>query len=163
MATRILFACWSAIPALLLLVGQHRLIYDLLGPLPELAVAAATGLLNLSWYEIAYVIGTAAKRPVVYVALPWVAIASALLPALALAKPRLFRGAAALHLAIGLLLGGLAFALVAWRTVRGFGDSWRLATSLAFCVAHGAWGLHFVLRRAPRRSEAPAPSLSLQP
>ena len=143
MATRALHAGWCAVSAVVLLSGQHRAFYHLLDSLsvPALATSALAGLANLSWYELAYAVGSGLKSPRVFALLPWVGIAAGLAAAAGL----LFSGArwqrrlALLQLACGLVVGGLALGVLIWRAVRGFDDPWRLVTAIAFLAAHASW------------------------
>lgn len=157
MATRYVHAAWCGISALLLATGGHRAFYEALGAIaaPEVAAAALTGLLNLAWYELAYVVGGGLKSAGVFVALPYLGIAAGLAAAV-LVRTRFHIHAAAAQLAIGLLVGGLALAVLGWRTVRGFPDPWRLVAILAFLAGHGAWAVQLWRARAERPVPAPA-------
>jgi hypothetical protein len=146
MATRSLYAAWCAISAVVLLSGQHRAFYRLLDALsvPALAAAALTGIANLAWYELAYAVGSGLKSPRLFAALPWVGIAAGLAAAAGLlVGGRWPRRLALLQLGCGLAVGGLALGVVAWRTVRGFDDPWRLVTTIALLAAHAAWLTRF--------------------
>lgn len=149
MGIRTFYAGWNALVAVLLLTGTHRLLYALVGPAPEPVAGALAGIANLAWYEVAYVIGSALRRPEVFIAIPYVAIATAALPAVTLARPAWSRRAALLHAATGLLFGGLALAILAIRAARGFGDSWRLVAAVFFVATHLAWAVVLVRRPLP--------------
>ena len=152
MATRAFYAAWCAVSALLLLAGQHRAVYRALDALsvPQLGTSAVTGLANLSWYELAYVVGGGAKSARLFVVLPYLGIAVGLLAAGGLlAGARWHRRAALLQLACGVGVGGLGLAVLLWRAMRGFGDPWRLVNTVAFLGATAAWIL--VFWRAPAR------------
>jgi hypothetical protein len=155
MATRLAYAAWCAVPALVVLSGQHRILYRALGEMeiPGLAVAALTGAANLAWHELAYAVGSGLKSARAFVLLPWVGAAAAL-GAAACAGTRFFRYAAVVQAAIASAIGGLALAVLAWRTVRGFPDPWRLVATLAFLAAQAAWFL-VLLRRGELRRGGP--------
>jgi len=152
MATRLAYAAWCALPALLVLSGQHRVFYRALGGLeiPALAVAALTGAANLAWYELAYVVGSGLKNARVFLVLPYVGTATALGAALC-ARTRFFWHSAVVQAATSSVIGGLALAVLAWRTVHGFPDTWRLVATLAFLAAQAAWFLALLRRGELRR------------
>jgi len=152
MATRLAYAAWCALPALVVLSGQHRVFYRALGglELPDLAVAALTGAANLAWYELAYAAGSGLKSARVFLALPWAGAAAALGAAVCV-RTRFFRYAAVVQAATASAIGGLALAVLAWRAVRGFPDPWRLAATLAFLATQAAWFLALLQRGELRR------------
>lgn len=156
MATRALHGLWCAVPALLLLAGQHRLLYELLGGAPVTAVATATGLLNLAWYEVGYAVGGGLKSAPVFIVLPYAGVATNLLAGVAAfaAGGRFWGRAAAVQLAAGFGAGGLALAVLAWRAARGFQDPWRLAATVAFLAAHAAFAVAIRHARGAAREAA---------
>jgi hypothetical protein len=157
MATR-LFAAWCGVAALVVLGGQHRVLYRVADALavPELAVAVLTGATGLAWYEVAYAVGRGLKSARVFVLLPYLGVAAGLAAAAGLlAGPRWLLRGAAVHIACALVAGGLGLAVVLWRTVRGYPDPWRLAAMATFVLVQAAWALHLL---RVRRSAAGAPA-----
>jgi hypothetical protein len=152
-----LYAAWSVISSLLVAAGAHREAYHVLRglSLQSLVVAAATGLANLSWYEVAYVVGGGLKRVAVFDVIPILGVGAGLLGgASILARPPWNRLVPLAHVALGLLLGGLSLLVLAWRHVRGFEDPWRLVATLGFLAGYAAWGVMFAARSrgTPRTS-----------
>jgi hypothetical protein len=157
------YAAFCAVTALVVLAGQHRAFYRLLDAVstPEPVIAAVTGLAGLAWYELAYAVGGGLKNVRIFLAVPWLGAGVALLASAgAMAGGRWQRRAAALHLSVALGVGGLALAVLLWRTVRGYPDPWRVIATIAFLATHAAWALRFLAgwrtERLAARAGAPA-------
>ncbi len=121
--------------------------------LPPLVVSALTGLLNLSWYELSYVVGGGLKSVSIYLALPFMGAATGLVSAVSMVIPRRLRPPILiLHFAFSVSVGILSLAVLSWRYIRGYGDLWRTITTIAFLAAYYAWIQYF---RRPERAVNP--------
>jgi hypothetical protein len=126
--------------------GLHRALYSLLQllSLPQLFISAMTGLTNLGWYEIAYVVGGGMKNVNVYNVIPYVGGATGLISAVFLiSNVRIRRFVLLLHLGFSILLGFLGLAVLGWRMVRHMEDPWRMVVAIAFLFFYGFWFFYF--------------------
>ena len=140
------YALVVGISSLMILFGQHRGLYTLLQilSLPQLFISAMTGLTNLGWYEIAYLVGGGVKNVNVYNVIPYVGGATGLISALLLiSNVRFKRLVLLLHLGFSILLGFLGLAVLGWRMARHMEDSWRLVATIAFLLFYALWVLYF--------------------
>jgi len=141
-----LYAGLITVSSLLVATGHHRAVYSLLraSGIPSMGISILAGLLNLSWYEIAYAVGGGLKMVGVYNALPILGCATGLLSGgLILTGLRLRRPVLLVHLSVSLVLSSLALVVLVWRLVRGMGDPWRITTTLVFLAATCAWAFYF--------------------
>jgi hypothetical protein len=124
---------------LLILSGQHRLLYEL--SLPDVAEAVVAGALNLGWNEYAYLIGKPTKRVEVFDGLPMIASASGIIVAVsALSRFSLRYRLTLLYLVFGC---GIALMSLIVLIKQGAEDTWRLATTLSFLLSNILWFFYF--------------------
>ena len=145
-----LYAILIASSSLLIPFGLHRTFYALLRDLsvPALGISALTGITNLSWYELAYVIGGAFKTVILFTLLPFLGSATGLLSVgLQFTGVRWRQRILMAHLAFGLAVATLSLMILLWRLWRGFVDPWRLVTVTTFLLAYGGWIIYFVKSR----------------
>jgi len=142
----ILFGCTSLCVAL----GLHRSLFDLLRGtvISGAAVPLVTGLTNLSWYELAFVIGGFVKSALLFTALPFVGAllgcaASVVLHTRFTYKSLLVQA----HLFFGLGIALVSLAVVLLRTLRGYEDMWRLICTAATVVLYSGWAYYFYRTR----------------
>jgi hypothetical protein len=138
---------------LLLLFGLHRGFFALLRAVgvPDLGISALTGITNLSWYEIAYVLGGAFKNVFLFTLLPYLGCATGLMGVgFQFTSVRWRYAALRLYIAFALLIALACLMILLWRSWRGFGDPWRLITAGAFLLWYVAWGYAF----RPRRTQS---------
>ena len=136
--------------------GMHRVLYDAGHrlALPAMIVSVLAGLLNLSWYEVAYAVGGGLKMVSLYLAIPLIGAATGMAGGLLLLLGVRFARYVTLgHIALALTLGILALGVLLWRLYRGMQDPWRIVTVLAFMAAYAAWLVYFL--RAPRPARTP--------
>jgi len=113
---------------------------------PDLFDSALTGLLNLSWYELAYVVGGGVKSALLFTLFPYIGGFSGLLSSgLLLSGHRWGNPSALGHIVFSLVVGALSLAVLLWRYWRGIDDPWRLVTTLAFLFLYGCFFV--VIRR----------------
>jgi len=142
-----LYSFLTAVSSLLIPLGLHRTFYFLLNELsiPGLVIAALTGIFNLSWYELAYIVGGGLKSVLVFTLLPFVGSATGLLSVLLLyTGVRWRRQVLFAHLAFGLMVSTVSLAGLLWRGVE---DNWRLVTVIAFLLTYAAWVFYFLRTR----------------
>jgi len=141
-----LYAGLIVASSFLVAAGLHRALYDLFraSGIPSIGISILSGLLNLSWYEIAYAVGGGLKMVGVYNALPVLGCATGVLSGgLILTGLRFRRPVLFVHLFVSLALSSLALTVLLWRLVRGMGDPWRITSTLAFLGAYCAWTAYF--------------------
>jgi hypothetical protein len=140
------FAFLSTASSLLLATGSHRAVYAVLHSVstPSAGIAVLTGLMNLSWYEIAYAVGGGLKSVRIYGAIPVAAcLTGALSGVLLLSRFRIRRQILTFHLVMSAALSALALSVLLWRLFRGMPDTWRIAAAFALFVAACGWILYF--------------------
>ena len=138
-----IYAALTAASSLLIPLGLHRAFYSLLRqlPIPDLAIAALTGIANLSWYEFAYLAGRGTGSVAIFTLLPFVGSATGLLSVLLqFTNVGWRRQALFAHLAFGLVVASGSLAGLLWRAAD---DSWRLVTTTAFLLTYTAWFEYF--------------------
>jgi hypothetical protein len=142
-----LYAVLTVASSLLIPLGLHRKFYVLMNDLsiPSLVAAALTGMANLSWYELAYIVGGGLKSVLVFTLLPFVGSATGLLSVLLLfTNVRWRRQLLFAHLAFGLTVSTLSLMGLLWR---GFEDYWRSVTIISFLLTYTAWIFYFLRTR----------------
>ena len=140
------FALLTTTSSLLLATGSHRAVYGLLHSLgvPPAGIAIVTGLMNLSWYEIAYAVGSGLKMVQIYDAIPVAAcVTGTLSGVLILTRLRIRRQILAVHLLVSAALSSLALSVLLWRLIRGMPDTWRIAAAFALLAANCGWMVYF--------------------
>lgn len=133
--------------AVVTLAGEHRVFFRLLQNLgfPELSIAALSGLLSLSWYELAYVVGGGLKNVSIFLAIPIAGSIGGIVSVAALFINSSFRSRLLLgYLACCLLLGILSLGVLAWRYVRGIEDLWRITSTIGFLLVYASWFVYFL-------------------
>lgn len=132
--------------SLLTLSGLHRAFYSLLGYFspPDILASCLTGLMNLSWFELGYVVGGGLKNVTLFEAIPMLGGGLGLLSVALLLTRFPFRRLGVLaFLAFSITLAILSLLVLSWRLWRGLDDYWRLATAIAFLITHIVWFLYF--------------------
>jgi Ca2+/Na+ antiporter len=150
---RDVYALLVASSSLLLLFGFHRAFFATLQDLslPSLVISALTGIANLSWYELAYVLGGALKNVTVFTLLPFLGSATGLVSVLLQFTPvRWRREALLLHIAFALMVALVCLMILLLRFWRGFADPWRIVTTITFLLTYGWWIFYF--RRTRHRT-----------
>ncbi len=145
-----LYAGVVAVSSLLILFGLHREFYALLQTLsaPDLVVSCLTGLTNLGWYEIAYLVGGGLKKVILFTLIPFAGSITGLISAsLLLTSVRIRRLSLLFHIVFSLFLGGLSLLVLLWRMVRDMDDPWRFAVSMTFFLFYSYWFLYFYRTR----------------
>lgn len=140
------YAGLVAVSSLLILSGLHREFYAFLQKLsvPDLVVSCLTGLTNLAWYEIAYLVGGGLKKVILFTLIPFAGGITGLISAsLLLTSVRIRRYALLVHIVLSLFLGGLSLLVLLWRMVRDMSDPWRLVVAMAFFLFYSYWFLYF--------------------
>ena len=151
-AGSVAYAVLAGVSSILTASGYHRIFYSALhgAQIPEPGISALTGLANLSWHEVAFVVAGAAKSAFLFTLLPVVGSATGFLSGILQLSRSRWRGPVVFaHLLFATLLGIAALAVVGIRWWRGFPDSWRGVTSLAFCIGSIFWLLYFWRSRGP--------------
>jgi hypothetical protein len=129
-----------------ILLGLHRNFYLLLYyfSLPEFIISGFTGIINLSWYEIGYVVGSGLKNVYVFSIIPLLGGTTGLISALLLLTHFRWRRVVLLgHLGFSIGLALIAIGVLSWRFWRGMGDSWRLVSTLGFFLMYCLWLFYF--------------------
>ena len=140
------YAILISVSSLLTLCGFHRCFYSLLAylSLPDMVVSCLTGMMNLSWYELAFVVGGGMKNGRAFAFIPFLGAGLGLLSsALLLTRFRFRRYIVLAFLIFCITLATLSLMVLSWRLWRGFDDYWRLATTIAFLIGHLVWLLYF--------------------
>jgi hypothetical protein len=141
-----LYAILMVSSSVLLLFGLHRTFFALLRGLsvPDLGISALTGIANLSWYELAYVLGGAFKTVSLFTVLPFLGGGTGLLSvALQFTSARWRRAALLLHITIALTVALACLMILFVRFWRGFADPWRIVTTSTFLLTYGWWAFYF--------------------
>jgi hypothetical protein len=141
-----LYAIVVPLSSLMVATGLHRYVYTLLDSLgvPQTGISLLAGLLNLSWYEIAYIVGGGMKMVRVYDAIPFLGCATGTLSGVLLpTNLGVRRHMIGVHMAVSIVLSLLALMVLLWRLYRGIYDPWRILTVLAFLAAYCAWTVYF--------------------
>jgi hypothetical protein len=111
---------------------------------PAAIASAVTGLFNLSWYELSYVVGGALRSVTLFLILPYIGSATGLLSAVSMLGPRRFRRSMLfVHFGVSLSTGVLSLAVLSWRFMRGYNDFWRTTATVAFLFAYYVWIEYF--------------------
>lgn len=137
-----LYAATIGGTSLMIALGLQHSFFSLLRQLsvPQTTSSVLTGLLNLSWFELSYVVGGGLKSVSVFLILPYVGCASGLLSALLLLTNwRFRRHVLSFHLALSVLVGILSLGVLSWRLARGYGDLWRISTTVSFLFSYLCW------------------------
>lgn len=140
------YAVLMATSSLLVLFRLHREFYSLLHDLslPDLAISGLTGLANLSWYELGYVVGGGVKSVRAFMIIPFVGSTAGFLSALLLlTRFRWRRHVLLAHLVFSIVIALLGLGVLSWRFWRGYEDPWRLVTTIAFLLMCSTWLLYF--------------------
>jgi len=147
----IVYICFISVSSLAVLFGMHRDFYAFLHRLsaPDWLVSSFTGLLNLAWYEVGYVVGGGLKNVHLFLAIPLIGSITGLVSAVALV-PRWNRRRIVVlfHIGLSLTLAAASIAVLVWRFVRGIEDEWRLVTSFAFAFLYAVWFAYFYRTRS---------------
>jgi hypothetical protein len=128
------------------LLGLHREFYALLGTLsvPAVVVSCLTGLVNLSWYELAFVVGGFVKSVRLFTIIPFIGAGLGILSAVMVhVRFRFRRQILFAHLASGIVLAVFSLLILLFRLLRGYDDYWRLLTTVMFLLMYTAWLLYF--------------------
>lgn len=140
------FAFLATASSLLVVTGSHRAFYELMRSLsiPPVGIAVLTGLMNLSWYEIAYAVGGGLKMVRIYDAIPVAACVTGMLSGgLLLTRLRIRRQVLTVHLILSAALSALALSVLLWRLFRGMPDTWRILSVIALLAAACGWMMYF--------------------
>jgi|WetSurMetagenome_2_1015567.scaffolds.fasta_scaffold126928_2 hypothetical protein len=136
--------------SLFVFLGLHRILFSLLHDLgiAGAVVPVVTGLTNLSWYEMAFVVGGFVKSVGIFSALPFLGAILGCAGAILLhtrftRKSLLIRA----HLFVGSGVSLTSLAIVLLRTVRGYEDQWRLFCVSATLVLYAGWAYYFYRTR----------------
>lgn len=135
-----------AVSSVMIFLGLHREFYAVLRKLstPELVISALTGITNLGWYEIAYLVGSGLKKVALFTLIPFAGSLTGLISASLLLTPmRIRRYSLWVHVALSLLLGILSLLLLLWRMVRNMEDPWRLVVTISFILFYLNWLVYF--------------------
>ena len=135
-----------AISSVMIFVGLHREFYVFLRNLstPELVISGLTGLTNLGWYEIAYLVGGGLKTVLLFTIIPFIGGLTGLLSAfLILTSARIRQYSLWVHVLLSLILGLLSLLVLLWRMVRNMEDPWRLVVTISFIFFYLNWLVYF--------------------
>lgn len=147
---RTVYGVLVGLSSFLVLLGLHREFYHLLHrySIPELVISGLAGWLNLSWYEIAYVVGSGLKNAFVFSLIPLVGGITGFLSALCvMINVPWKKWIIIIHIGLSILLSFLSICVLAWRFVRGMEDSWRFMTSICFFLFYLSWAIYFYKNR----------------
>lgn len=134
------------VSSVMIVLGLHRGFYVFLRKLstPELVISCLTGLANLGWYEIAYLIGGGLKNVDLFTLIPFIGALTGLVSAALLLAPlRIRRYSLWFHIYLSLLLGVLSLLVLLWRMVRNMEDPWRMVATISFIVFYLNWLVYF--------------------
>lgn len=141
-----LYAGVVSVSSVLILFGLHRAFYVLLQQLslPDLVISGLTGVTNLAWYEIAYLVGGGLKNVDLFTLVPFIGGGTGLISALLLfTGVGIRRYSLFVHIIFSLSLGALSLLVLFWRLVRGMEDPWRLVVTVSFILFYLNWLIHF--------------------
>jgi hypothetical protein len=130
----------------MIFLGLHREFYAFLRNLstPELMISCLTGLTNLGWYEIAYLVGGGLKTVVLFTIIPFAGCVTGLMSgSLLLTSARIRQYSLWVHVLLSLILGLLGLLVLLWRMVRNMEDPWRLVATISFILFYLNWLVYF--------------------
>jgi hypothetical protein len=139
----------------------HRYFFHFLASLsaPPVVEGSLTGLTNLCWYELAYVLGGAGKIVGLFEILPLLGSASGILSVIALfTTVRWLRPFRMFHLLFGTAVGVASLLVLLDRLRRGYDDPWRLVATTSFVLMNALWFAYY--RRSRRRCISAQPAVN---
>lgn len=128
------------------LLGLHREFYSLLHTLsiPAVIVSCLTGLVNVAWYELAFVVGGFVKSVRLFTIIPFIGAGLGVISAaMVLTQFRFRRPILFAHLASGIALSMVSLLILFIRLLRGYDDYWRLLATVMFLLMYTAWFFYF--------------------
>ena len=134
------------ISSVTILLGLHREFYSLLHTLsvPAVVVGCLTGLANLAWYEMAFVVGGFVRSVQLFTIAPFIGAGLGVISvAVVLTRFRFRRHILFAHLSSGIALAAFSLLILLIRLLRGYDDHWRLLATVMFLLMCTAWFFYF--------------------
>jgi hypothetical protein len=132
------------------LLGLHREFYSLLQALsvPAVVVSCLTGLVNLAWYEMAFVVGGFVRSVQLFTIAPFIGAGLGVISAaMVLTRFRFRRHILLAHLSSGIALAVVSLLILLIRLLRGYDDYWRLLATVMLLLMYTAWFFYFRRKR----------------